>query len=820
MVWLVRDVRHGMRVLLRNPGFTLASLLTLTIGIGANTAIFSVVNAVLLRPLPYPDPGRIVLIARSYGTVQSEPIASDRKFLGFRARMRTLQDMSAYDFGGPGLNLAGGDIPERLKAIKVSQDYFRLFGAETQIGRTFTSEEDRPRAPHAVVLSDGIWRRRFGGDLSILGRAITLSGESYTVVGVLKPGFVWDPQPDIWIPLQANPNDDSHVNHLIAAARLRPGVSFATANAELKRVADEFRAEVPGEIDPAEANSLLDFQREMNGDVRPALTVLAGAVFMVLLIACANVANLMLARATARQKEMAIRAAVGADSLEIVRQLIVESVLLALAGAILGTVLAHFGVRALLGLNPEGIHRAAGLRAGVALDGTVLLFTFLAALFTGFLFGLFPAIQSSRVNLHLTLKEAAGRSGSGFRQNRARGALVVAEMALAVMLLSGAALLIRSFLSLRSVDPGVVTRNVLTMETSLAGSRYKTTSEIAELSRNITERLGSSVDARGISTAMTTPIDSMSIDMPFSIAGRKPTLADLYNGDSQFRFVGASYFDVFRIPVLRGRAFASTDGGNSEPVAIVNQAFAKQYFRGEDPIGASIRIGQGTIFDNPNRRIVGVVGDVSERGIRRGKMPILYIPTDQVPDRLMSFVLNAMPLRWVLRSPVDPASMARTVQRIFKSADPKLAVANLRTMDAVSAEAMSNDDFNTVALTVFAGVALLLAALGIYGVMSYTVAQRTHEIGIRAALGASRADTWRLVASQGMGLALIGLLIGSVASFATSRLLGSLLYGVHPTDPLTFTAMGMVLALTALAACSLPAWRAMRVDPLEALRWE
>lgn len=819
MGWFARDIGSAARLLLRNPGFTIPAILTLTIGIGANTAIFSVVNAVLLQPLPYPEPGRIVLIARSYGSIAPEPMSSDRKFLGLRERMRSLRDMSAYDFGGPGLNLAGEGFPERLTSMRVSRDYFRLFGASPILGRTFTAEEDTPGGPSAVVLSHGLWIRRFGGDRDVLGRVIRLSGRSYTVVGVLNPGFFWEPQPDLWIPLQVNANDDAHVNHLVVAARLAPGVTFETANAEMRRAGAELQKLIPDDIDPRERHSLLNYQGYIVGSVRPALWILLGAVGMVLLVACANVANLTLARATRRQKELAVRAAIGAGRLDLIRQMVLESILLALAGGALGVVAAHFGVRALLALNPYAAPRLSSLSSGLVLNPLVLLLTFIAALATGLLFGMVPALQVSRVDLHRTLKEVSGRSGSSLRQNRARGALVVVEMALAVVLLSGAALLIRSFISMRRVDPGVDLNDVLTLDTSLAGSRYRSAQQLAGLESRIRDGLLAVPGVQAVSLSMATPIDSLAIDMPFLIVGRAP-VEDQYSGDSQFRFASAGYFEVFRPRLLRGRVFANSDLPNSEPVAVINEAFAKEFFPNQDPVGAQIKIAGGTIFENPVRRIVGVVGNVSERGIRKGKMSILYIPTSQSPDRLIQFVDDVMPFRWAVRSPADVNALTMSVRKVFASVDPELAVANVRSMQTVFRETMSRDDFNAVALAVFGLIALVLAALGIYGVMSYSVAQRTQEIGIRAALGATRSSTWTLIASQGMVLALIGLAIGTVISLGTSRLLESLLYGVKPNDPVTFTAMAIVLALTALAACSIPAWRATRIDPMEALRSE
>jgi predicted permease len=816
------DVRHALRMLWKSPGFTAIAVAALALGIGANTAIFTVVNAVLLKPLPYPDSSRIVYVHRTYPQGIGDS-ASVPKFTAWKAGATLLQDMAAYDFSGPGLNLAGGDRPQQIKGIHVSKDYFRLFGAGAVLGRTFLPEEDRPGSARVAVLSNGIWKRQFGGDRSIIGRSIVLSGDQYTVVGVLGPGFRPEPPSDVWLPLQADPASTNQAHYLMVAARLKPGATLSQTNAQLKVVAAQFRKDHPQSMDKDETASVTPLQQQMTGDVRPALLILTGAVCLVLLIACANVVNLLLARASGRQRELAIRAAIGAGRGRIVRQLLTESVLLAALGAIFGLALGFWGVRALLALSPGDLPRLGDAGADVSLDWAVLLYTVGIAFVTGILFGVFPALHASRPDLNATLKETSSRSGTGMRQNKTRGFLVVSEMALAMILLVGAALLIRTFSGLRDVNPGISTDHILTMQTAMAGSRYATTAQMENLERQVVRRVESLPAVIAAAPTVVLPLQNIGLDLPIRIAGRPPAAGSPYNGDEFWRFAGPRYFDVFQIGLLRGRKFTEQDTLKSAPVVIVNQAFAEKYWPKQDPLGQQMSIGGsqlGPEFEDPPREVVGIVANVHEDGLSRPLPPVMYIPAAQVADGLTRFANSALPLNWVVRTKGDPLALSQSIQQAFLSVDAQLPIAKIETMEKIARRSMARENFNMLLLTIFAGIAVSLAAIGIYGLMSYSVEQRTNEIGIRMALGAERGDMLRMVIRQGMLLAGTGVVIGLAAAYGLTRLLARMLFGVKPDDPATFLAVAAVLAVVALIASFVPAYRATKIDPLVALRYE
>ncbi len=814
-------LRHALRVLAKSPGFTAVAIAALALGIGANSAIFSLVDAVLLKPLPYPQPDRLVALHRRFPNGDSNS-SSIPLFNLWHSQATAFEFVSASDFAGPGLNLSGLDRSEQIKGVHVSRDYFKLYGASTRLGRTFTAQEDSPGGVRAVVLSEGLWRRRFGGDASILGRGITLNGDSYTVVGVIDGRFVPDPPADAWLALRADPASRDQANYLSVTARLKPGITLSQANASLAVLAANFRKTAPSLFDKNESAAATPLAQSMTGDVRPALLILTGAVAFVLLIACANVANLLLARAAGRQRELAIRAALGAGRARIVRQLLTESLLLALAGALAGLALGRAGVRLLLAFSPGDIPRIDAA-AGVPLDGNVVLFTAAAAVLTAVVFGLFPALQASRPDLNSTLKESSSRSGTGLRQNRVRGLLVASETTLAAVLLIGAGLLVRTFNGLRNVSTGIDSGHVLVMQTSLAGSRYATTAQIDALARNVTRRIEGLPGVTSASLAVVAPLANVGIDLPIVIPAHPPQPGSPFNGDEFWRFVGPHYFQVFGISRLRGRLFDETDTQSSLPVVIVSDAFARKYFPKEDPIGQRLVIGGkllGPQFDDPPRQIVGIVGDVREGGLNRPFAPLMYIPQAQVGDGLTAFANSIIPMSWAVRTQGDPLAMTSLIERQFLAVDSQLPVAKVRTMDSLVHTLTARESFNTLLLGVFASIAMLLAAIGIYGLMSYSVEQRTNEVGIRIALGASRSDVLTMVVSQGMRLALAGVAIGLLASLGLARLLSKMLYGVKPADPVTFAFVGFALALVALAACVAPALRATRVDPIVALRYE
>jgi putative ABC transport system permease protein len=816
----LKDLKHSLRMFLQSPGFTIAAIAALALGIGANTAIFSVVNAVILKPLTYPDPGRIVLFLLT-SPQGSGPAASVPKFNLWREQTRVFQDVSAYDFGGPGLNLTGGTYPEQIKGIHVTADYFHLFGAPIEKGRTFTPEEDRPHGPHVVVISDGLWRRRYGADPHMIGKTMELGGEPYTVVGIVGPGFNFDPPSDVWIPFQFDPNSTDQAHYFLAAARLKPGVTLEQAKAQLKLTADQFRRKYPGgAMGPKDGFSVQPLQDAIISDVRTSLWVLIAAVTLVLLIACANVANLLLVRATGRKREIAIRAAIGAGRGRLIRQLLTESVLLSVVGGALGLILGVIAVRALLAINPGNIPRIGEHGAAVTLDWHVLAFTLGISLFTGILFGLIPALDASRADLSATLKESAGRSGSGFRQNKARSLLVISEMSLAIVLLIGAALLIRTFIALRSVNPGFDPHHVLTMEMPLTGSRFEKTAGVAQLVHDGVERLQSLPGVVAAGTTCCMPLEG-GFGLPLIIVGRPLTNGPAHGG-AGWRTVSARYFDVFKIPLLRGRFFNDRDDGASAPVVIINQALAKQFWPKGDPLTDRLLIGKGVgpEFEEPPRQIIGVVGDTRDAGLNSNPQPIMYIPVSQVPNGVTALNARIGPILWIIRTHADPHSLSSAIQNQLRQASGGLPVAHVRSMDEVVVHSTAREDFNMLLLTIFGCSALLLAAIGIYALMAYSVQQRTQEIGIRMALGAESADVRNLVVFQGMQLALIGVAIGIAAAFGLTRLIASLLYGVKTWDPVTFTAVPLLLVAVALFAVWLPARRATRIDPVDALRYE
>jgi putative ABC transport system permease protein len=814
-----RDLKHSLRMFRQTPGFTLAAVAALTLGIGANTAIFSVVNSVLLKPLPFPDPDRLVLFL-NVGPNGSGSAASVPKFTVWREQTTAFQDAAAYSFGV--MNLTGGDRPEQLPSARVTADFFRLFGAQTAVGRTFTADEDRPNGGRVVVLSHGFWQRRFGGDPQVVGRTLPLSGDSYVVIGVLAPSFnstQFDPFADVWTPFQMDPASTDQAHYFTAAARLKPGVTLAMAATQMQAAADQFRAKFPKQLGPKGGFGVQLLQERMVRNVRTSLLVLVGAVSFVLLIACANVANLLLVRATARRREMAIRAAIGAARGRIVRQLLTENVLLSMAGGALGLGLGVAGIRALLAVNPGNIPRIGADGSGVTADWRVVGFTVAVSLVTGVVFGLFPALEASRADLNLTLKESSSRSGSGFRQNKARSILVVVEVALALVLLVGASLLIRSFIALRAVNPGFATHNVLTMRMSLTEPRFARSAGVAQLIQAGSERLRALPGVDAASATCCVPLEG-GYGLPFEVVGRPPDQGA--NTGAGWYTISPGYFDVFRIPMLRGRDFTDRDAAGAGGVVIINQAMAKQFWPKGDPLTDQIVIGKGVgpAFAEGPRQIVGIVGDVRDGALNQEPQPAMYVPFAQVTDGVTALNSRLTALGWVVRTHGEPHALSVPIQKELRDASGGLAVARIKSMDEIVVASTARADFNMLLLTVFGCAALLLAAIGVYGLMAYSVEQRTQEIGIRLALGADRRQVRNMIMAQGMGLAIVGVIIGTVAALALSRLMETLLFGVTARDPMVFAAVPAVLTVVALAAVWLPALRATHIDPMVALRYE
>jgi putative ABC transport system permease protein len=824
---LLSDLRHSLRVLKTNPGFTTVAVVALALGIGANTAIFSVVNAVLLAPLPYPQPDRIMRLDRSYkGESEGGNSVSIPKFMAWKKANQTFQALALYDFSGPGLNLGSGDRPQQIKGIHVSAEYFQVFGVSPSSGRTFLPQEDQPNGPKAAVLSNDLWRNRFGSDLSLVGKPILLSGDTYTVVGILPASFHSDPPADVFIPMQADPDSTNQGHYLLAAGRLKPGATLESAKANMIVAGEQFRTANPKWMDKTESVAVMPLRDAMVGNVRLALMILVGAVGFVLLIACANIANLLLARAAGRQREIAIRTAVGASRGDLIRQLLTESLLLSTIGGVLGLLIGTWSVPLLLAVSPGNLPRIndQGHVASVvsALDWHVLAFTFAVALLTGVLFGLLPALRVSKLDVNSVLKEASGRSGTGLRHNRVRSILVAGEMALAVILVAGAALMIRTFVGLRSIQPGFDPHNVITLQTSLSGGRYDSAAKAETMTRQVVEHIEALPGVRAAAATVMLPVDSLGLDLPFTLEGVPPAKGDVYNGDELWRFVSPHYFTVLRVPLLRGRAFDQRDTGNSTRVVIINQAFAKKYWPKGDPIGQRVTIGKGLgpQFEEPAREIVGVAANIREMGLAGGDRPVMYIPQSQVADGLIKLANSVIPLSWIIQTTADPSSLSAAIQHEIQSVDSQLAASKIRTMDQVISESTARQNFNMLLLTIFAALALLLAAIGIYGLMSYTVEQRTQEIGIRMALGAGRGDMLKSIMRQGMLLSGIGVVIGLAASFGLNRFLGTLLFGVKATDPITYAAVAAILISVALLATYIPARRATLIDPMIALRYE
>jgi putative ABC transport system permease protein len=795
------NFKHAVRMFRSNPGFTFAAIAALALGIGINTAIFTVVDAVLLKPLTYPDADRIVqfLLTSPDG---KGPGASIPKFHLWEQQTNVFQDVAAYDFGGPGFNLTG-DRPEQVHGIHVTQAYFRLFGASPTLGRTFTAQEDSPNGGKVVVLSYGLWQRKFGGNPNIIGSTLSLGNEPYTIVGVLNKSFVSDPEADILLPFQFDPNSTNQGHYFMAAGRLKPGVTLAQANAVLRVAADQFRRRYPVAIGPKGGFEVDPLRDSIVSDVRSSLLVMLGAVSLVLLIACANVANLLLVHATGRKREFAIRAAMGAGRSRIILQLLTESVLLSVTGGLLGLVLGYVGLRGLLAVSPGDIPRIGEHGAAVVLDWRVLAFTLSVSMLTGILFGLFPAVGASRPDLNSTLKESSNRSGTGFHQSKARSLLVI-----------------RTFLALRNVNPGFEAHNVLTLEMSLTGDRFQKTAGVAQLVRNGRDRMNAIPGVEASASTCCLPLEG-GFGLPFIVVGR-PVDQQTQRQGIGWMSTSPGYYEVFKIPILRGRDFTDRDVAGAPGVVLINESMAKKYWHKEDPLGQQIIIGKGVgpQFDEPARQIVGIVGDIHNGGLNRDPFPQMTVPQAQVTDGMTALNARIGPVVWLVRTHTEPHQFISAVSEQLRQASGGFPVARVRSMDDVVVNSTARQSFNMLLLTIFGGAALVLASIGIYGLMAYSVQQRTQEMGIRMALGADRKKIRNLVVWQGMQLAIAGVIVGVCAAFGLTRLIASFLFGVKSWDPIVFVTVPAILTAVALLAVWLPATRASRLDPMEALRVE
>jgi predicted permease len=809
---LWQDVRYAARMLWKNPAFTAVAVAAIALGVGANTAIFSVVNAILLKPMAYEQPQQLVVINHNYTKINLKASVSVPGYAHYRDNAKSFSGVAAVR--GWNVNLTGDGEPERLQGQSVTANTFPLLGARAAHGRTFTAEEDRPGHNKVVVLSHGLWQRRFGGYPNLVGKEITLNGEPHTVVGVMPPDFQLGREMgmliDIWSPVAFTPDQLSINNltneNLFVLARLREGVTLEQAQAELNSIADNLRAQyMPGQ-DASNWGLLATSLNELVvGKIRPALLVLLGAVAFVLLIACANVANLMLARAATRQKEIAVRTALGASRLRVMRQLLTESVLLALVGGGIGLLLAMWGVDLLVKLNEDKIPRAHE----IGLDANVLLFTLGVSVLTGVIFGLAPAFQTSKIELQDTLKEG-GRTGKAGMRRGVRGALVVAEVSLAVVLLVGAGLLIRSFFELQKVSPGFRPDGLLTMQVSLPQTKYPEPAQREQFVRRTLEEVRAlpGVKSAGVGTVL--PMGGNQQSGSFNIEGRQVAMNESMPHGDRWR-ASADYFETLNIPLVSGRYFTERDTADAPGVALVDEMLAKKYWPGEDPVGKRISFEGGQ--QQPRwREVVGVVGHVKSTSLEGEPRGQYYVPYAQSPQTGVFLAVRA--------EAGDPAALAPAVRGAIRAVDADLPVYRVTTMERLVSDSLAQRRFAMTLFGVFAGLALLLAVVGLYGVMSYTVLQRTHEIGLRMALGAQARDILRMVVGQGVGLVAVGLGLGLLAAFALTRLMSGLLYGVSPTDPLTYAGIALLLAAVALLAAYIPARRATRVDPMEALRYE
>ncbi len=817
---MLRDIKHALRMFVQSPAFALAAVAALTLGIAVNTAIFSVVNAVLLRPLAFPQADRIVFYM-STGQGGGFPGASPAKFAHFQRQTEVTELASAFNTFL--VNYTDGSFPEQLRAGRVSADFFRLFGAQTMLGRTFSPEEDRPRGDKVVIISKALWQDRFKSDPQIVGQALSLGGTPHTVIGVLNDfemGDLFNQSMQVWVPFQLDPNTSDQGHYFQSAGRLKEGVSLEQAQARLKASAADFAARFKDALGPQGGFSVEPIGEVLVRNVRQSLFVLIGAVGFVLLIACANVANLLLVRATGRKREIAIRAALGGSRGRIISQVLTESMVLSVIGGALGLLFGVLAIRAMLSINTAGLPRIGQDGVLVGVDWRVVGFTTLLSLGTGLIFGLIPAIQSARTDLSSTLKETGGRSGSGFRQNKTRSILVVTEVALALTLLVGSALLIRSAIALGRVEPGFDANNVLTMRMSLTGPQYESAQAVDLMIRNASERLRAVPGVVNAAATCCVPLQG-GFGLPFVIAGR-PLTDGPFHGGAGWINITPGYFDVFKIPVKRGRDFSDRDDSAGQPVVIVNEAFANEFFKDQDPLNNRLTIGKGVMREfatEQERQIIGVVGDTRDGGLQQRPQPAVYVPQAQVPDAASALNLGLAPMGWVVRTQSDPYAMSDAIQESIRQSTG-LPVSQVRSMAEVVIRSTSRQRFNMWLMTMFGASALLLAAIGIYGLMAYSVEQRTQEIGIRLSLGADGGAVRRMVIVQGMRLAIVGVFIGLAASWGLAQTMSTFLFEIEPRDPLVFVGVPLLLTVVAFVAVFLPAWRASKVDPIVALRYE
>ena len=812
MPTICQDLRYAARMLAKNPGFTAVAVVTLALGIGANTAIFTVVDGVLFRPLPFPQPDRIVQLAAAYQGESDEMDLTAKQLDHLRSYGQLFEHLAGYT--DVGFNLATANEAEHIRGMPVSAEYFQVLGVHPALGRDFLREEDQGDGEHVAILSHELWIRRFAGNPSAVGGKVLMDGEAYTVIGVMPAGF--DPRASsdpmnqgiraaVWVPLALVAKTAGSGENIPVIARLRPGASPAQLQSQMDVVTEDFRVRYPEDVTKETVMSFLPYRAMIGAEMRPFLLVLLGAIGFVLLIACANVANLLLAKSGSRGREIAVRLAVGASRWQLLRQLITESILMALAGGALGWALANAGLSSLLAVAPSALPRVSDIR----LDGRIFVFTFAVSLVTGVLFGLAPAIYATRTSLMETLKEGEGRASGGGRRSRLRKGLVAAEFALSLVLLTGAGLMIATFAKLISADPGFDTGHVLTVQFWLTGSKYDSPAAITNFYRAVERQIQALPGVKGVGiVAAGLPLERGG-RKGFAIAGPK----EPESINANYREITREYFAALEVPLRAGRGFTDADSATSHRVVMVNESLARRYFPGRNPIGEYVQ-------DNDlSSEIVGVVSDVKTY-LDKPAEPTIFVPASQAQYATSKLFEDWFPRSIVAKTAGDPLALGQSVREAVAGVDPLVAVGAIRSMDQVLTHSLALRSFMMFLLSLFGGLALFLAGVGIYGVIAYAVSQRTREIGVRMAMGAKPAEVLTMVLWEGLKLVLTGLVFGVAAALMLMRLLEGLVYGVSMRDPRIFITVNLLMLLVALVACYVPARRAARVDPLVALRYE
>jgi putative ABC transport system permease protein len=817
MAALIQDLRFALRLIIKNPGFAIAAILVLALGIGANSALFSVVNAVLIEPLPYVQPDRLIQLfhtppAKAFPGVTRFSLAP-ANYLDWKAQSHSFESMSLYSYSS--YNLSWRETPETVNATKVTSDFFHVLGVQPVMGRPFTAEEDVPGRDHEVILSDALWKSRFASDPNIVNQTVMLDGEKYTVIGVMGPRFRRPEYAQLWTPLALTDKEKTirGEHHFQAVARLKPGVDIKQAQAELSTIAKRLAEQYP-EDDKDWGALVVPLRENLVGSVRPALMVLLGSVAFVLLIACANVANLMLAKTLTRQKEIAIRTALGASQARVIQQILSEAVVLSLCGGIVGLLFAHFGIRLIINFFGENLPRAAE----IGLDGQVLIFTLVISVVTGIVAGLAPALRLSRSNISDTLKLGVGRTDSVGGGKRLRGALVVSEVALSLMLLIGAGLMMRSLWQLRAVDPGFSPDHALTMEAVVNQNQFAGPVEETRFFSQAFQKIRALPGVESVGGIDDLPLVGGS-NQPVAIEGR-PVVQMSEQPEVQVRVATPGYISAMRIPVKRGRDFNDSDTMDSPPAILISASMAKQFWPNEDALGKRLTL---TFFPGKPREVVGIVGDVKQEGLDVAQeKPTVYYPLaqDTPPAASIGGKWRPRSLWLVVRTNVDPGGMIAPVKAALQELNHEMPVRNESTMETFIAASLQQQHFNVMLLGVFAALAIVLAALGMFSVLSYSVRRRVREIGIRMALGAQVGDVLRLIVLEGMKPALLGIVIGLAGALALGRLLSSMMFGITASDPLTFAAVAILLTAVAFMASLLPAYRATQVQPVRTLRDE